>query len=236
MHSKGEQMEPLLNYKRISAWSMLTLNEWEQLQSKKLLTSHDKKRAPMPGDEWIMQQLKQRSSQFFGGQPVMSVYKPSRFSKEGHSIVESYFETTAQSELVIVEYKIDRCEVLALTHPMYLWVQRNMYIALSSEESVGYQMVLEDKGYGRSSYTFSDEIQSEISDSWDNIFHPDCMHNYQSEFNIYLASCSIELRHVSLAEKVRKSEYLFPAGMRWSDEFYDPATPAVAEFATYFLL
>ena len=229
-------MEPLLNHKQLTAWSMLTLKEWELLKTNGQLTAADKHRSPMPADGWIMQQLKARCSEFHAGQPLMSVYKPSRFSKMGNSILQRYFETTGTSELVIVEYKTAREEVLALTHGMYLWLQQNMYIALSTEESVGYQMALEDKGYELSSVSYPQEIQSEISASWDNIFHPDCDLHYESEDNIFLASCYIALKQVSLAEKVRRSEYLFPGVLRWQGEYYDPSKPAVADFVTFFLL
>ncbi len=229
-------MEPLLNHKKITAWSMLTLGEWELMKTNEQLTSADKRRSPLPGDGWIMEQLQQRCSQFYGGLPVMSVHKPSRFSKQGHSILERYFETTGTSELVVVEYKIDRSEVLALSDSMYLWLQRNMYVALSTDQSVEYQIALEDKGYPESSLNYPKEIQSEITGSWDNIFHQDCNLEYDSEHNVYLASCSIALNKVSRAEKVRKSDYLFPGVLRWPGEYFDPAKPSVADFTTFFLL
>ena len=231
-------MEPLLNYKSISAWSMLTVEEWEALQGNKQFTSEQKKRSPLPADWWIMRELHRRCGASQGGQPIMSVHKPCRFSSEGNSILQRYFETIGTSELVVVEHKLSRKDALTLTHGMYLWLQGNMYVALSREEHAAYQIALQDAGFELFQQAYPNKIQREIHASWDNLFHPNCYLVHDPEDNIYLASCRICLEQVSSAEKVFKSEHLHsPSRQSARNEgFYDPAKPAVAAFSRVFLL
>ncbi len=231
-------MEPLLNHKSLAAWCMLTEGEWDILKTRKQFTSDDKKRSPLPADGWIMQHLHDRCGSSEGGQPIMGVYKPNRFTEQAYRIMQAYYGTTGTSELILVQYKISRQEALILTHMMYLRLQGNLHIALSVEELEALQIALQENGYTLSQRYYPEKIQREISESWDNIFHPNCEINYDSTDNVYIASCSIRLDQVQFAERVKQGEALFRASYRDEEDwnYYGPDAAKVARLSRHFLL
>lgn len=219
---KGSIMEPLLNRKSLTIWSMLSITEWEMLETKGSFSVEDKVREPMPADKWILHQLNLRGNAFDKGFPIMAVYRPTPLSTNGLKIQRFNLQLLGEEEYVLVRYRVRRDDVLIITNTMYLWLQGNHYVPLDATENIAHALKIQNDGYDYDSEDLPETYQNEIDASRDNIFAKSCYLDYEPTIFLWCIVPQIKYSSLISAEKKRQSSFLYP--------YQDGESPLAIEF------